>query len=100
RRTGHTGSVSSVAFSPNGRTIASGSYDKSVKIWDAGTGQLLRTLTGDTDAVSAVAFLPNGKRIISGSFDRTIIIWDADTGQPLHTLRSDQTYSWEVPPAV
>jgi WD40 repeat protein len=98
--TGHTGPVSAVAFSPSGRTIVSASLDKSIKIWDAGTGQLLRTLTGDTDGVSSVTFVPNGKRIISGSFDRTITLWDADTGQSIRALRSDQTYSWEVPPAV
>jgi hypothetical protein len=98
--TGHTGAVSAVAFAPGGRTIVSGSLDKSIKLWDAGTGQLLRTMTGDTDGVSSVAFTPNGKRIISGSFDRTIVLWDADTGQSIRALRSDQSYSWEVPPAI
>jgi WD40 repeat protein len=97
---GHTAAVSSVAFSPNARTIVTGSVDRSVRIWDAGSGQLLRTLTGDTEAVSSVAFLPDGKRIASGSLDRTILLWNADNGQLIRTLRSDQTYSWEVPPAV
>jgi WD40 repeat protein len=97
---GHSGPVTAVAFAPNGRTLVSGSVDKSIKIWDAVSGQLLKTLTGDTETVSAVAFLPNGKRIISGSFDRAVVIWDADTGEAIRTLRSDQTYSWEVPPAI
>ena len=97
---GHAGAVTSVAFSPGGQTLVSASTDKSIKLWNAGSGQLLRTLSGDSDAVPSVAFTPNGKRIVSGSFDRAIVVWDADSGQSLRTLRADQTYSWEMPPAV
>jgi Tol biopolymer transport system component len=97
---GHSGAVTAVAFAPGGRTLVSGSTDKSLKIWDTGSGQILKTLTGDSDTVSSVAYLPNGKRIISGSYDRSVVIWDADTGEAIRTLRSEQTYSWEVPPAV
>jgi Tol biopolymer transport system component len=97
---GHSGAVTTVAFAPGGRTLVSGSTDKSLKIWDAGSGQILKTMTGDSDTVSSVAYLPSGKRIISGSYDRSVVIWDADTGEAIRTLRSEQTYSWEVPPAV
>jgi WD40 repeat protein len=97
---GHSGPVTSVAFAPNGHTLVSGSVDRTLKIWDSTSGQVLKTLTGDTDLISSVAYLPNGKRIISGSFDRSVVIWDADTGEAIRTLRSEQTYSWEVPPAV
>ena len=97
---GHSGAVTALAFAPGGRTLVSGSADKSLKIWDAVSGQVLKTLTGDTETVSTVAFLPSGKRIVSGSFDRTVIIWDANTGEAIRSLRSDQTYSWEVPPAM
>lgn len=97
---GHSGAVTALAFAPGGHILVSGSADRSLKIWDTVSGQALKTMTGDTDTVSAVAFLPNGKRIVSGSFDRTVIIWDADTGEAIRSLRSDQTYSWEVPPAM
>jgi WD40 repeat protein len=97
---GHSGPVTAVAFAPNGRTLISGSVDRTLKIWDASSGQALKTLSGDTEAISSVAYLPNGKRIVSGSFDRSVVIWDADTGEAIRTLRSEQTYSWEVPPAV
>ncbi len=97
---GHSGAVTAVAFAPGGRTLVSGSTDKSLKIWDASSGQILKTMTGDTETISSVVYLPNGKRIISGSFDRSVVIWDADTGEAIRTLRSEQTYSWEVPPAV
>ncbi len=78
---GHTGAVTSVAFSPSGQTLVSASTDKSIRLWNAASGQLLRPpMSGDSDTVSSVAFTPNGKRIVSGSFDRAILIWDAELG--------------------
>jgi hypothetical protein len=91
---GHTNRVTSVCFSPDGQRIASGSYDWTVKVWDAHTRQELLTLKGDTDSVSSVAFSPDGKRIASGSGDLVIGIkpgevkvWDAQTGQEILTLK-------------
>jgi WD40 repeat protein len=95
--TGHSAPVSSVAFSPNARTIISGSLDDTVRVWDASSGQMLRKLSGASDAVSSVAFAPNGKWLASGSKDRSIDIWDAVTGQLLRTLRYNSTYVWENP---
>ncbi len=88
---GHTDSVWSVAFSPDGQRLVTGSGDSNtpgvVQVWDAGTGQELLTLKGHHDMVWSVAFSPDGKRIASGSFDRTVKVWDAHTGKLLFTLR-------------
>ena len=77
---GHTDPVTSVAFSPDGKRIVSGSDDKTVKVWDAHTGQEIRTLKGHTNWVLSVAFSADGKRIASGSADQTVKVWDAATG--------------------
>ncbi|KAG6805629.1 hypothetical protein H0H92_014688, partial [Tricholoma furcatifolium] len=69
------------AFSPDGKQIVSGSYDKTIRIWDAVTGvQTVGPLQGHDDKITSVAFSPDGKQIVSGSYDKTIRIWDAVTG--------------------
>ena len=83
----HTLPVSSVAFAPNGVRVLSGSDDKTVKLWDASTGQHLRTFEGHTDGVSSVVVAPDGTRVLSGSKDRTMKLWDARTGELLRTFK-------------
>ncbi|HLO85643.1 MAG TPA: ribosome assembly protein 4 [Nostocaceae cyanobacterium] len=83
---GHSSSVYSVAFSPNGKQLASGSADNSIKIWDIATGQQLQTLSGHSSLVYSVAFSPDGKKLVSGSGDKRIKIWNTTTGKQLQTL--------------
>jgi len=84
---GHGDWVGSIAFSPDGKRIISGSGDKTIKVWDAVTGAEVMTLRGHGNMVNSAAFSPDGKRIVSGSADKTIKVWDAATGAELMTLR-------------
>ena len=79
--------VSSVAFSPDGKRIVSGSGDKTLKVWDADKGTETLSLKGHTNCVTSVAFSPDGKRIVSGSLDDTVKLWDADNGTEIRTLK-------------
>jgi WD40 repeat protein len=83
---GHTGWVGAVAFSPNGKLLASASGDKTVKLWDVATGKALAALTGHKDHVCAVAFSPDGKILATGSYDHTAKLWDAGTSKERRTL--------------
>jgi GTPase SAR1 family protein/DNA-directed RNA polymerase subunit RPC12/RpoP len=92
--TGHESWVHSVAVSPDGKWTASGSQDKTVRIWDLETGECRRTLKGHTEEIWCVAITPDGKRILSGADrgDNDIRIWDVETGRQIdawkgHTKR-------------
>ena len=83
--TGHSESVNSVSFSPDGKRIVSGSDDKTVKVSNVESGQEILTLKGHSDAVRSATFSPDGKQIASVGWDKTLKIWDAHTGE--ETLR-------------
>jgi roadblock/LC7 domain-containing protein len=76
-----------VAFSPDGQLVASGLSDKTVRLWDAKTGAVRRTLKGHTNRVTAVAFSPDGQLVASASTDKTVRLWDAKTGAAWRTLK-------------
>ena len=75
-----------MSFSPDGNTLASASWDKTVRLWDANTGSPIRTLTGHTNWVYSVSFSPDGNTLASGSWDTTVRLWNANTGSPIRTL--------------
>ncbi len=85
-QTGHYDSVWAVTFSPDGKTLASGSDDKTVKLWNVETGQQLKSLEGHTSFVNSVAFSPDGKTLASGSNDNSIKLWNVETGDPITSV--------------
>lgn len=90
--TDNTGAVFSLAFSPDGKRIVSGSLDDAVRLWDTDTRQPIgQPMTGHTGWVTSVAFSPDGKRVASASLDSTIRLWDADTRQLIGQPINDQS---------
>ncbi len=82
----HDDLVNNIIYSPDGKRIATASADKTAKIWDAKTGELLLTLKGHTDEVWGLSYSPDGKRIATSSSDKTAKIWDAISGEEQFTL--------------
>ena len=80
---GHTGSITCIAFSPDGKRALSGSEDNTIRLWDVATGREIRPLEGHTDQVLAVAFSPDGRQALSGGMDRTLRVWDLASGREL-----------------
>lgn len=78
--------ISTVTFSPDRRYVASGSWDHTIRLWDAATGQKIKTFAGHTGRINALAFSADGRRILSAARDNLVKIWDVATGQELRTL--------------
>jgi WD40 repeat protein len=72
---GHSGAITSISISPDGKYLASGSNDKSVKLWDLSSGREIFTLKGHSDIVTSVDLSPDGNYLVSGSRDKTIMVW-------------------------
>lgn len=85
-RTGHSALVTSVAYSPDGKMLASGSVDRTIKLWDVASGQEILTLCGHKSNVISVAFNHDGKRLASASYDNMIRLWDVERGVTLWTV--------------
>ena len=92
----HQDHLTSVAISVDGKFIVSGSYDRTVRIWETESGRCLKTLEGHSTAVLDVAISADGKFIVSGSVDKTLKIWETESGRCLKTLEGHSNSIWGV----
>jgi uncharacterized caspase-like protein len=95
-QTGHAGEDIYAAFSPDGKTVVSGSKDKTLRLWDVASGREIKTISGHTDVVTSVAFSPDGKTVISGSHDNTLRLWDVASGREIKTFSGHTSYVTSV----
>jgi WD40 repeat protein/predicted Ser/Thr protein kinase len=93
---GHGPGIAAVAFSRDGRRLASTGKDRTVRVWDVATGECVAVLSGHTDAVFTAAFHPNGTRLASAGRDRAVWLWDLETGQEVVRLPGHTSYIWSL----
>jgi hypothetical protein len=93
---GHKDAILAVAYSPNGKTVASAGYDRLIKLWDVSTGKEFLTLKDHSDAIYGLAFSPDGSLLASGAADRAVKVWDAATGKRLLTLAESTDWVYAV----
>jgi len=93
---GEGGEVSGVAYSPDGATIATGSEDGALRLWNASTGALLRKIEAHTSRIWGVVYSSYGENLATASADKTVKIWDADSGRLVHVLRGHTSTVWKV----
>ena len=86
----HLGRIHAMAYSPDGRTLATAGSDRTVKLWEADRGLLIRTLEGHAGAVRSAVFSADGTRLLSASDDGTVRVWDVTTGRTATTLSGDR----------
>jgi COMPASS component SWD3 len=89
---GHTDAISSVAFSPDGKFLASSSNDKTARIWDMKTGQTVQTISGHTGGLSDVAWAPDSQTVATASDDYTVRLWEAGSGKHVRTFTGHTNY--------
>ncbi len=92
----HRDLIYDLAFSPDGKILASCGYDRLIHLWDPTTGKLIRDLKDHSDAVYAVAFSPDGKLFASGAADRAVKVWDVASGKRLYTLSESTDWVYAV----
>jgi WD40 repeat protein len=93
---GHSDKLIGVAISPDGKSLLTGSWDKTARLWDLATGKEIRTFAGHTDKVGAVAFSADGRRALTASTDRTLRLWNVATGKELARVDAGADAGWAV----
>ena len=88
---GHSGRISGVGITPDGKKVVSASHDCTIKIWDVETGNLINTLTGHSQSIGCMAISPDGRTIVSGGDDRNVNIWDLNQGEFHHNYLSQSS---------